>query len=146
MSLENLVRIGQLKAHHAERAETARLLEAAERNLVDARNPGNSTETRFDCAYKALMQSALAALQASGYRPDNKRPGHHATVIQSLSLTLGIEGARVAIFDKLREKRNLADYTGAHLDEVATDACIAHATRLLAELREWLGKVHPELL
>lgn len=50
------------------------------------------------------------------------------------------------MLDKLREKRNLADYTGALLDETATDASIDQATRLLGELREWLGKHRPELL
>lgn len=124
----------------------ALLLAAAERNLVDAANAANSTETRFDCAYRALLQSALVALHANGYRPDNKRPGHHAMTIQSLTSTLGVEGGRIAVLDKLREKRNLADYTGALLDEAATDACIAHATRLLAEVRDWLGKHRPELL
>ena len=146
MSLENLLRIGQLKAHRAERTEIARLLVAAERNIVDARNPDNSTATRFDCAYKTIMQSSLAALQASGYRPDAKRPGHHMTIIQSLGLTLGVDGPRVAVLDKLREKRNLADYTGAELDLVTTEACVAQATRLLAELRAWLAKSHPQLL
>lgn len=124
----------------------ALLLAAAERNLVDARHAGNSTETRFDCAYRTILQSALVALHANGYRPDNKRPGHHAITIQSLTLTLGIEGSRIAVLDKLREKRNLADYTGALLDDAATDACIAQATRLLAELRDWLAKHRPELL
>lgn len=146
MSLENLVRTGQLKPHNADRAEVARLLAAAERNLVDAARASNSTETRFDCAYRAIMQSALVALHANGYRPDNKRPGHHAVAIQSLTLTVGIEGSRIAVLDKLREKRNLADYTGALLDEAATAACIAQATRLLSELRDWLGKRRPELL
>jgi len=124
----------------------ALLLAAAERNLADARRSSNSTETRFDCAYKAIMQSALAALHANGYRPDNKRPGHHAVTIQSLALTLGIEGSRIAVLDKLREKRNLSDYTGAVLDDAATEACIAQAARLLAELREWLGRHHRHLL
>jgi hypothetical protein len=146
MSLENLVRTGQLKPHVATRAEVQLLLAAAERNLVDARHASNSTETRFDCAYRTIMQSGLMALHANGYRPDNKRPGHHAVTIQSLKLTLGIEGSRIAVLDKLREKRNLADYTGAVLDETATEACITQATRLLAELRDWLSKQRPELL
>jgi hypothetical protein len=146
MSLENLLRTGQLKTHSPDRAEIALLLAAAERNLVDARHAGTSTETRFDCGYKAIMQSALVALHANGYRPDNKRPGHHSITIQSLSLTLGVAGARFAALDKLREKRNLSDYTGAPLDEVATEACVAQATRLLAELREWLARIHAELL
>ncbi|MHB8448800.1 MAG: DNA-binding protein [Rudaea sp.] len=145
MSLENLLRIGQLKAHAPAREELAQLLAAAARNLVDARGAGNSAETRFDCAYKAIMQSALVALLASGYRPDTKRPGHHMTTIQSLALTVGIDGTRVAVLDKLRDKRNLSDYTGADLDEVATAACVEQATRLLAEVRAWLAKNHPEL-
>jgi hypothetical protein len=146
MSLENLVKTGQLKHHRADRAQVALLLAAAERNLVDARNSQNSSETRFDCAYRTVMQSALVALQASGYRPDNKRPGHNALTIQSLGLTLGVDGARVAVLDKLRDKRNLADYTGAVVDETATEACITQAARLLIELREWLSKTHLDLL
>ncbi|MCL4688720.1 MAG: DNA-binding protein [Burkholderiales bacterium] len=146
MSLENLVLTGQLKKHVPDREQVALLLAAADRNLVDARHGGTSTETRFDCGYKALMQAALVALLASGFRPDNKRPGHHAVVIQSLALTLGVAGTRIATLDKLREKRNLSDYTGAPLDEVATEACVDQATRLLAELRQWLSRTHPELI
>jgi hypothetical protein len=92
------------------------------------------------------MQCALIALHASGYRPDNKRPGHNAITIQSLTLTLDIEGSRIAVLDKLREKRNLADYTGAVLDEAAAEACVGQATRLLAELKNWLRKNRPALL
>jgi hypothetical protein len=145
MSLENLLKIGQLKTHAPERAEIAKLLQAAQRNLTDAAKSDNSTETRFDCSYKAIMQGALVALQATGYRPDTKRPGHHMTVIQSLPLTIGMEGSRVAVLDKLREKRNLSDYTGADLDEVSTQACIAQAQRLLADVCAWLSAKHPEL-
>jgi hypothetical protein len=122
------------------------LLAAAERNLVDAGHASNSTETRFDCAYRTILQCGLVALHANGYRPDTKRPGHNAITIQSLTLTLGIEGSRIAVLDKLREKRNLADYTGALLDQTATAACIAQATGLLAELRKWLGQHRPELI
>ena len=146
MSLENLVRTGQLKAHVPDRAQIALLLAAAERNLVDARNAGSSAETRFDCGYKAIMQSSLVALHAAGFRPDNKRPGHHAVTIQSLTLTIGVAGTRMAALDKLREKRNLSDYTGAPLDEVATEACVDQASRLLAELRGWLKKFHLDLV
>lgn len=76
MSLENLLRIGQLKAHPPHAQEIERLLAAAQRNLRDAQVRGISAETRFDAAYKAIMQSALAALMMHGYRPDTNRPGH----------------------------------------------------------------------
>lgn len=146
MSLENLHSIGQLKTHAPTGEEIARLMAAARRNLQDADNSGISAETRFDCSYKALMQCALVALYAQGYRPDTKRPGHHVTVIQSLTLTLGLEAAHVKVLDKLREKRNLSDYTGAGVDDVAADACIEHARRLLADVEGWLRCTHPTLM
>ena len=61
MSLQNLLKIGQLKEHPADGQEIERLLAAAERNLRDAHVKDISPETRFDAAYKAIMQSALAA-------------------------------------------------------------------------------------
>lgn len=146
MSLDNLVKTGQLKAHVTSPTEVGRLLEAARRNLADAGHTSNSAETRFDCAYKAVMQCALVALHVKGYRPDTKRPGHHALVIQALPLTMGIAGPRIAVLDKLREKRNLADYTGAGVDEVATAACLREATRLVADIKAWLAAHHPEFI
>ena len=83
MSLQNLLKIGQLKEHPAQAGEIERLLTAAQRNLRDAHVEDISPETRFDAAYKSIMQTALAALMMHRYRPDTKRPGHHMTVLQS---------------------------------------------------------------
>ncbi len=146
MSLENLLKIGQIKAHAPDKQHIAKLLAAAARNLHDAGIKENSTETRFDAAYKTIMQSAMVALQARGYRPDTNRPGHHATAIQSLPLTLGISNDRTIVLDKLRAKRNLSDYTGADLDEVSAKTCMAEAKALLAEVKGWLRRNHPELV
>ena len=60
MSLANLLKFGQLKEHPSNAEEIERLLVAAQRNLRDARVTSISAETRFDAAYKAIMQSALA--------------------------------------------------------------------------------------
>ncbi|HKU86034.1 MAG TPA: DNA-binding protein [Casimicrobiaceae bacterium] len=139
MSLENLRKIGQLKEHPRDPDEIERLLAAAARGLGDAHTTAISTETRFDAAYRAIMQVALAALMSHGYRPDTKRPGHHATVIQVLPITLGIEADRVVVLDTLRRKRNLADYTGDDIDDASVIACIDEATRLLKEARSTLG-------
>lgn len=91
MSLENLLKIGQLKSHPPDAREIGQLLVAARRNIRDARVTSISAETRFDVAYKAIMQSAMAALMMHGYRPDTNRPGHHMTAVQSLPLTIGID-------------------------------------------------------
>ena len=116
-------------------SEIERLLIAARRNLRDARVTSISPETRFDAAYKAIMQSALAALMMHGYRPDTNRPGHHMTVIQTLPLTVGLEAKRIIVLDTLRRQRNVADYTGDDFDETTAQHCIAEAERLIDGLR-----------
>lgn len=146
MSLDNLVGLGQLKPHTTDRAEAQRLLSAARRNLADAKVAGISAETRFDVGYKAIMQTALVALMASGYRPDTNRPGHHMTVVQSLALTLKLESRKIAVLDALRRKRNLSDYMGADIDDVSAETCVSEARQLLRDAESWLKAEHPELM
>lgn len=146
MSLENLLKIGQLKAHAPEAAEVQRLLVASGRGLADARVTAISPETRFDAAYRSVMQAALAALMANGYRPDTSRPGHQATMVQGLALTIGLAPVRVMVLDALRRKRNLADYTGEDIDDSSTAQCIAEAEHLLREVKAWLKLNRPDLL
>lgn len=56
MTLENLRGIGRLHPHKATAVEIRRLLGSAEAALADARRTQNSAATRFDMAYKAIMQ------------------------------------------------------------------------------------------
>jgi uncharacterized protein (UPF0332 family) len=146
VSLENLLKIGQLKTHPPDAREIEQLLAAARRNLRDARVTSISAETRFDAAYKAVMQSALAALMMHGYRPDTNRPGHHMTVVQSLSLTLGAERRRVVVLDTLRRQRNVADYTGDDIDSSTAEHCIAEAQRLHDDVIAWRKVNRPDLM
>ncbi len=129
VSLENLLKIGQLKEHPPDPQEIRQLLAAAARNLADARVTAISAETRFDAAYKAVMQAALAALMAHGHRPDTKRPGHHATVVQGLPPTIDLTPARVTVLDALRRQRNISDYTGEDIDDSTAEHCIEEAER-----------------
>lgn len=145
MSLENLLKIGQLKAHPPDAREIEQLLLAARRNIRDARVTSISPETRFDAAYKAIMQSSLAALRMHGYRPDTNRPGHHMTVVQSLPLTIGMEGKRVVVLDALRRQRNVADYTGDDVDESTAENCIAEAVQLVDDVMAWRSSNRPDL-
>lgn len=140
MSLANLLKTGQLKEHPADAKEIGRLLAAAQRSLADARAKTISAETRFDAAYRAITQVGLAALMTQGFRPDTNRSGHHVTIIQTLALTLGVEGRRVTVLDTLRRKRNLADYTGEDIDDASVAACIEQAERLLQEARARIGR------
>lgn len=145
MTLENLLRIGKLKPHKSTREEVARLLTAMRRNLKDSRNVEISPESRFDIAYKAIMQCALVAMMANGYRPSTNEPGHHATVVQSLPTTIGLANERMIVLDQLRKKRNLSDYTGAGVTEEEAAACVRAAEELAAAVEKWLRAQRPDL-
>ena len=146
MTLQNLLRIGKLKDHVPTTAEVLRLLAAVDRNLADAAVQELSDESRFDIAYKAVMQCALVAMMASGYRPSTSEAGHHLTLIQSLPLTLGVDNTTWVVLDALRRKRNANDYTGDVVTPEMVAECVAQATRLRATLRKHLKGRHPALL
>ncbi len=146
MSLDNLVRTHQIKPHATHPEEVQRLLAAATRNLADARVEGISDETRFDAAYKAIMQCALVGLMANGYRPSTSVPGHHQTVIQTLSLTLGVPRESWIVMDALRKKRNVNDYSGDLIEPESVRECIAQADALFGHVGQWLAANRPDLL
>lgn len=146
MTLENLLKIGQLKNHVTDATEVQRLLHAARRNLTDAHVKQVSHETRFDAAYKAIMQAAHVALMANGFRPDTNKPGHHMTVVQSLPTTIGLPSDRMTVLDALRRKRNLSDYLGEDVDDVSAENCIREAEQLLREVEAWLKKNRSDLV
>jgi uncharacterized protein (UPF0332 family) len=146
MSLDNLVKIHQLQHHTATAEEVQRLLAAARRNLADSRAADISDQTRFDVAYKTIMQCAMVGLLAKGYRPSTTTPGHHQTMIQALELTLGVNKEVWVVLDSLRKKRNLNDYSGDLIEPAAVKTCIAQAESLLRVTERWLAQHRPDLL
>jgi uncharacterized protein (UPF0332 family) len=108
-----------------------KLLTAAERNLADAKVTNISVENRFDAAYKAIMQCAMAALWAAGYRTSTSEPGHHQTAIQVLPLTLSVAADTVIVLDALRKQRNLSDYSGDSISDATLRECLVQAENLL---------------
>jgi hypothetical protein len=146
MSLENLAAISQLERISPDAGDIARLLEAAARSLSDARLSGLSAEGRFDMAYKAVMQTANAALQANGYRTLTSKPGHHATMIQTLPMTVGLDKTSMVVLDALRKQRNVIDYSGELVSDAMAAEAVARAEALIGRVREWLAENKPELL
>jgi len=143
MTLDNLVG-NTLERIDTDPAAIRRLVKAAERNLADAQVEAISAENRFDAAYKAIMQLANAALQANGYRTLTSRPGHHMTMIQSLTRTIDLERDRIITLDSLRKQRNVSDYAGDPVSNAAMEACIAHAQDLLGQIQSWLKANRPD--
>jgi len=146
VTLQNLLKIGRLKTHQPSAAEVQRLLAAIRRNLADAEATHISDETRFDAAYKAVMQCALVAMLAAGYRPAANEPGHHQTMIQSLPLTLGVSNDVWVVLDALRRQRNANDYTGQPITPAAVAECLTQAKALNKTLLAHLRAKHPDLL
>ena len=145
MSLENLLKIKQLQPHNPTREAMQRLLQAAARNIVDARIEEVSFDTRFDVAYKAIMQCAMAALWANRYRTSTSQPGHHQTAIQSLSKTIGLEQNTVIVLDALRKQRNVSDYEGDPVSDQALIECIKQAEQLYKVVNNWIATNRPDL-
>lgn len=139
MTLENLLAIRRLVRHEAGRDAILKLLSAARRNLADAGVTSISAENRFDAAYKAIMQCAMAALWAKGYRTSTSEPGHHQTAIQALPLTLALESSTVIVLDALRKQRNLNDYTGEGVSDALLAECLTQAEALLRHTRNAIG-------
>ena len=145
MTLKNLLGIS-LDAVAPDRALIAKLMAAAQRNIADAQLQGLSAENRFDAAYKAIMQSAMVALHANGYRTLTSKPGHHQTAIQTLPSSVGLPPTQVIVLDALRKQRNNADYSGDLIADAAAAECLASAAELLAHVRAWIKVNRPDLL
>lgn len=127
-ALDNLVRIGQLKAEEPAPAELAGLIRLGERKLADALRPDLNIESRFDLAYGAAHALSLAALRRHGYRSENRY-----VVFQSLVHTLNLEPADWRVLDQAHRKRNLAEYDGdLDVDDSLVDAIL----RVIAKVRQ----------
>jgi uncharacterized protein (UPF0332 family) len=145
MSLIDWRRNGWLAEHSTSAREIADLLKAVERDLADARTPGLSVDWRMNIAYNAALQSASAALAASGYRAS--RDQRHYRIIQSLVHTVGLPEVVVAQLDRFRVKRNRGTYERAGMvsDREAAEM-ISLAVDIHARVFAWLEKKHGGLL
>jgi hypothetical protein len=81
MSLQDWLANGWLVEHTTDSDEIGNLLSIAERDLKDSRVSAVSPDWRLNIAYNSALQSAAAALAASGYRAS--RDSHHHRIIQS---------------------------------------------------------------
>jgi hypothetical protein len=105
--LDNLVRIGQLKAEAPSDTECQGLLRSGLRRLEDAGLKELSLESRFDLAYNAAHALALAALRYRGYRSESRY-----LVFQCLQHTIDLPNEQWRVLDQAHRKRNLAEYEG----------------------------------
>lgn len=135
-ALDNLVRIGQLKAEPRNVAEVARMLAMARSRLADAKQTNISLEGRFTSAYNAAHAAALAALRWHGYRSENR-----FTVFQSLTHTLDWPAPRWRVLDAAHQKRNMAEYEGfLEVEESAIVELCGVVADLIGDVGKLVGK------
>lgn len=134
--LDNLVRIGQLKAEPRNDREVTRMLAMAHTRLSDAKLNKLSLEGRFTSAYNAAHAAALAALRWHGYRSENRY-----TVFQCLAHTLRWPANRWRVLDTAHQKRNLAEYEGYLEVEESTVAEMCTLVQgLIADVQALIAK------
>ncbi len=134
--LDNLVRIGQLKAEPPSESEIAGLRRSGLSRLADAERAELNLESRFDLAYNAAHALALAALGQRGYRSESRY-----LVFQCLQHTLGLPREKWRVLDQAHRKRNMAEYEGdMDIDEQLVAALVRVArevaTRLEASMQQ----------
>lgn len=131
-ALENLLRIGQLKAESCDAKEVQRMLAMARTRLLDSKLTSLSDEGRFTSAYNAAHAAALAALRWHGYRSESR-----FTVFQCLSHTLNWPASQWRVLDAAHQKRNLAEYEGfLEVEESAIAELSDLATKLISDVEK----------
>ena len=145
MTLDNLVGKGLERAPPSKQ-EISRYVAKIRRKIADCKQKSLSLDTRFDTAFAALLQIALAALRANGYRTTSAA-GHQQTAIQLLPKTIGIERVEIRMLDEYRKKRSSGLYDASfEPSESEAKAVTESVESLLESLLTWLRRNHPELV
>ena len=143
--MSNWQKFGWLTKHQATSEEIRALLAVADRDLHDSDVAGLSADTQLGLVYNAALQLATAALAAEGYRA--ARDSKHLRTIESLALTIQLDGADVRRFDAFRRKRNISDYERAGAtSELEAAEMKTFARDLQNSVAAWLKSNHSELL
>ena len=145
MSLKRYLDNRWIREHETSADEISNLLAIADRDIAQSQTPGLGPEWRFDIAFNAALQLAVASLAATGYRAE--RENKHLRTIECLAFTVGLDREEVDLLDRCRRKRHIAVYdrVGAISDQEAGEM-IELASRLRRLVEDWLQKEHGELL
>jgi len=133
---------GWLTRHEATPRDTADLIDAARRDLADARKD-IAPAWRFAIAYNAALRLGTAALQTAGYRAT--RDQKHYRTIAALPLILGQDVQELADFlDQCRTKRHDVTYEAlSAVSDGEVKELIAAVSELEHRVRTWLRSHTP---
>ena len=106
-NLENLVKIGKLKASQSTDDEIKGLVQRGLVKIEDYKKANLSTDSRFDLAYNAAHALCLGALRQAGYRSENRY-----IVFQCAQHTINLEPKYWRALSDAHRERNAAEYEG----------------------------------
>lgn len=130
----------KLTPHKVDWAQIERFLASAEKKLASAQKIlAFDEEACLQQAYEAMLRASLGFMFSHGFRA-RSQPGHHIAIIEFVRARIDRKHAGLlAVFDRLRRKRNLALYddTGfvSHHD----------AEQALESAREYLGVIRADI-
>src|SRR5258707_9317564 len=104
----------KLKAHTIYWAQIDRFLASADKKLASARKIlAFDEEACLQQAYEAMLKASLGFMFSHGFRP-RSQPRHHVAIIEFVRTCVSRKHAGLlAIFNRLRRKRNTALYDDA---------------------------------
>ncbi len=144
MSLQNYLANSWIRRHATSQEEITNLLAIADRDIAQSQTPGLGPEWRFDIAYNAALQCAVAALAAAGFRA--KRQNKHMRTIECLEFTLEYVSPDVHFLDQCRRKRHAAVYEVIDaISNQEADEMLAFAKRVREDVAAWLAEHHADL-
>lgn len=126
--LDNLAKIGSLKAEPSSEREVVGLITSGLARLHDAKNDSLNIESRFDLAYNAAHALSLAALRKVGYRSESRY-----IVFQCLKHTLDLANEQWRVLEQAHRKRNLAEYEGELDIDVSLLGALIRAAETVAK-------------
>jgi hypothetical protein len=137
MSLQQMELSGDLTREALTTGEVPRHREAIRDRLRDANNEENSSRTRLEQAYYAILTCARIALRVDGYRVSSVR-GHHRITLETLRETMGVDAESIDYYSQLSRIRNSDLYDAMPVGESDASEAVEEAAKLVERLDTWL--------
>ena len=144
--LRKLASEGFLKQEKIGIDQVRALLTSAARNLIASeKNLSIDEEACYTLAYNAMLKTARALVFIQNYRPSDGR--QHMTTIDVAGKILGKEfGDLIAMFDKMRKKRNQFTYEPMlPLSMTEAKNALKTARKFHNKVRKFLDSKYPQL-
>ena len=137
--------MGRLKPQPADWNQIPRFLDSADRKLAAAvKILPIEEEACFEQAYEAMLRASLGFMLSHGVRV-RSQAGHHRAIIEFVEKHFaGQHAGLIAIFDRMRRRRNLALYdTTGFISRTDAEEALKAAREFLAAVRAEVERRKP---